>query len=106
MDVTFRPARLEDLEPGVRVVQEALSELRVRNGLDPVPLRPPAFQHFVMAEDPTGLWVAEAKGAVIGFACSWTRQRFWYLAQVFVQPGIQARGIGLALMSRTLEQAT
>jgi GNAT superfamily N-acetyltransferase len=106
MDVTFRPAGLKDLEPGVRVVQQAFSELRVRNGLSPVPLRPPVFQRFVMAEDPTGLWVAEADGAVIGFACSWTRQRFWYLSQVFVQPGVQARGIGQALMSRTLEQAT
>jgi GNAT superfamily N-acetyltransferase len=106
MAVTFRPAGPDDLEPGVRVVQQAFSELRVRHGLPPVPLRPPAFQRFVMAEDPTGLWVAEAGGAVIGFACSWTRQRFWYLSQVFVQPGIQARGIGQSLMSRTLEQAT
>ena len=106
MDVTFRPAGLDDLEPGVRVVQQALSDLRVRNGLGPAPLRPPVFQRFVRSEDPTGVWVAEANGAVIGFACSWTRQRFWYLSQLFVQPGVQARGIGQALMSRTLEQAT
>jgi GNAT superfamily N-acetyltransferase len=105
MDVTYRPARPEDLEPGLRVVQQAFNELRGRNGLRPVALREPTFQRFAYAEDPTGLWVAEREGTVIGFAFSWMRQRFWYLAQLFIRPDIQASGIGQALMSRTLEQA-
>ena len=105
MDVTYRAARAEDLEPGVRVVQQAFNELRSRNGLRPVALREPAFQRFIHAEDPTGLWVAEAEGTIVGFAFSWMRQRFWYLAQLFIRPDIQARGIGQTLMSRTLEQA-
>jgi len=105
MDVTYRPARPEDLETGLRIVETAFNELRVRNGLRPVTLREPAFQRFAHAEDPTGLWVAEAEGTIIGFAFSWMRQRFWYLAQLFIRPDIQARGIGQALMSRTLEQA-
>src|SRR5215813_8913389 len=105
MDVIYRAARAEDLEPGVHVVQQAFNELRSRNGLRPVALREPAFQRFIHAEDPTGLWVAEAEGTIIGFAFSWMRQRFWYLAQLFVRPDIQARGIGQALMSRTLDQA-
>jgi len=106
MEVTYRPARPEDLTPGLRVVEQAFNELRARNGLRPVVLREPAFQRFVHAEDPTGLWVAEVEGTIIGFAFSWMRQRFWYLAQIFIRPDIQARGIGQALMSRTLEQAT
>ena len=106
MDINYRPAQPEDLEAGLRVVQQAFTELRVRNGLSPAPLRPPAFQRFTHAEDPTGLWVAEADGATIGFAFSWMRQRFWYLAQLFIRPDIQASGVGQALMSRTLEQAT
>jgi hypothetical protein len=56
MDVTYRAARVEDLEPGVRVVQQAFNELRSRNRLRPVALRQPAFQRFVHAEDLTGLW--------------------------------------------------
>jgi len=32
MDVTYRPAKLEDLEDAERVVQEAGNELRVRHG--------------------------------------------------------------------------
>jgi len=105
MDVTCRAARAEDLEAGLHVVQQAFNELRSRNGLRPVALREPAFQRFVHAEDPTGLWVAEAKGEIIGFAFSWMRQRFWYLAQLFIRPDIQARGIGQTLMSRTPELA-
>lgn len=105
MDITYRPAQPEDLDAGVRVVQQAFTELRVRNGLGPAPLGPPTFQRFTHAEDPGGLWVAEAAGEIIGFACSWMRQRFWYLAQLFIRPDIQARGVGQALMSRTLEQA-
>jgi len=105
MDITYRAARPEGLEPGVGVVEQAFNELRVRNGLRPVPRREPAFQRFSHAEDPTGLWVAEAKGEIIGFAFSWMRQRLWYLSQLFIRPDIQARGIGQALMSRVLEQA-
>jgi GNAT superfamily N-acetyltransferase len=106
MDVTYRPARPEDLEPGLRVVEQAFNELRVRNGLRPMALGEPVFQRFGHAEDPTGLWVAEAQGTIIGFAYSWMRQRFWYLAYLFIRPDIQARGIGQMLMSRTLDQAT
>jgi len=105
MEVSCRPARPEDLAPGLRVVEQAFNELRARHGLRPVPLREPAFQRFAYAEDPTGLWVAEAEGTILGFAFSWMRQRFWYLSQLFVRPDIQARGIGQALMSRTLDQA-
>jgi GNAT superfamily N-acetyltransferase len=88
----------------VCVVQRAFNELRTRNGLRPVALREPVFQRFVHAEDPSGLWVAEAEGTIIGFGFSCMRQRFWYLAQLFIGPDIQARGIGQTLMSCTLQQ--
>ena len=106
MDIVCRPARLGDLDPAARIVQRAYNDLRARHGLAPtVPLRPPLFQRFCLAEDPEGLWVAEAGGAVVGFGCAWTRQKFWYLAQLFTEPGAQAKGVGQALLSRTLEHA-
>jgi GNAT superfamily N-acetyltransferase len=106
MNVSYRPANEEDLEPGVRVVQQAFTELRVRNGYAPVPPLKHTFQRFMLEEDPTGIWVAESEDdTIIGFGFSWMRQRFWYLSQLFIQPDIQSKGIGQALMSRTLEQA-
>jgi len=60
MDITYRPAKFEDLEDAERVVQEAGNELRVRHGRRPWPAPPPiAFPKFCLAEDPDGLWVAE-----------------------------------------------
>ena len=106
MDIGYRPARAEDLEPALRLVQDAYNELRVRHGLKPnIGVRPPVFQAFCLARDPDGLWVAEADGALVGFGFAWTRQTFWYLAQLFVRPGTQGEGVGQALLARTMDWA-
>jgi ribosomal protein S18 acetylase RimI-like enzyme len=106
MDITYRPARFEDLEDAERVVQEAGNELRVRHGRRPWPAPPPvAFPKFCLAEDPNGLWVAEHGDAIVGFGFSWMTEKFWFLSQLFVRPQTQAQGIGQALLSKTLIQA-
>jgi len=107
MDIGYRPARREDLEPALRIVQDAYNDLRARHGLTPnVGVKPPSFQAFCLARDPEGLWVAEADdGALVGFGFAWTRRRFWYLAQLFVRPGTQGEGIGRALLARTMRTA-
>jgi GNAT superfamily N-acetyltransferase len=106
MGIIYRPATISDLEPAARLVQQALNGLRVQHGLPATaPLRSPLFQRFSLAEDPTGLWVAAADDTVVGFGFSWVRQRFWYLSQLFIRPDMQAKGVGQALLSRTLRQA-
>ncbi len=106
MHITYRPARAKDLEPAARIVQDAYNDLRVRHGLPPsVGLNPPLFQTFSLAEPSSSLWVAEADGTPFGFAFSWMRQRFWFLAQLFVRPGTQSKGIGQAMLSRTMRHA-
>ncbi|WP_207540917.1 GNAT family N-acetyltransferase [Sabulicella rubraurantiaca] len=106
MSITYRPATNEDLEPATRIVQDAYNDLRVRHGLPPsIALGPPLFQAFSLAEPSSSLWVAEAEGALQGFAFSWMRQSFWFLAQLFVRPGTQSQGIGQAMLSRTLRHA-
>jgi ribosomal protein S18 acetylase RimI-like enzyme len=106
MDITYRPAKSEDLDPAARIVQQAYNDLRVRHGLAPtVSLRPPLFQAFCLAEDPDGLWVAEADEGIVGFGFSWMSQNFWFLSQLSIKPETQARGIGQALLSKTLRQA-
>src|SRR3546814_10288155 len=39
----------------------------------------------------------------MGFGFSWMCQRFWYLSQLFVRPDTQAKGVGQALLSKTLQ---
>src|SRR5262249_44189847 len=56
-------------------------------------------------EDGSGLWVAEADDGIAGFGFSWMCQKFWFLAQLFIKPGIQANGVGRTLLSKTLEHA-
>jgi len=106
MAITYRPAKSEDLEEAERVVQEAGNELRMRYDRQPWPAPPPiAFPKFCLAEDPDGLWVAEDGDTIVGFGFSWMTEKFWFLSQLFVRPGAQAKGIGQALLSKALMQA-
>jgi GNAT superfamily N-acetyltransferase len=106
MDIAYRPAKPEDLAEAERVVQQSGNALRVRHGRQPWPAPPPtAFPRFCLAQDPSGLWVAEHGDTIVGFGFSWMTERFWFLSQLFVKPDTQAKGIGQALLSRTLMQA-
>jgi GNAT superfamily N-acetyltransferase len=106
MEITYRPAKSEDLEDAERVVQEAASALRIRQGLRPSATPPSTtFPKFCLAEDPHGLWVAEQADTIVGFGFSWMSQTFWCLSQLFVKPATQAKGVGQALLSKTLLQA-
>src|ERR1700738_4417564 len=106
MDITCRPAKPEDLEEAERVVQQSGNALLVRHGLQPWPAPPStAFPKFCLAQDPSGLWVAEDGDTILGFGFSWMSEKFWCLSQLFVRPEAQAKGIGQALLSKTLMQA-
>jgi hypothetical protein len=72
MDITYRPAKPEDLEEAERVVQQSGNALLVRHGLQPWPAPPStAFPKFCLAQDPSGLWVAEDGDTIVGFGFSW-----------------------------------
>src|SRR6267378_4969079 len=66
---------------------------------------PPAFQLFSLKDDADGLWVAEEADEILGFAWSWVCCDLWFLAQLFVSPDHQGRGIGNELLKRTFEHA-
>jgi ribosomal protein S18 acetylase RimI-like enzyme len=106
MDITYRPAKQEDLAEAERVAQRSGNALRVRHGGRPSSAPPPiAFPEFCLARDPAGLWVAEDGDAIVGFGFSWMTEKFWCLSQLFVSPETQAKGIGQVLLSKTLMQA-
>jgi ribosomal protein S18 acetylase RimI-like enzyme len=66
----------------------------------------PSQLSAVFAEgDPDGLWIAEDGGEILGFAWSWVCGELWFLAQLFVNPTQQGRGIGNELLKLTLHHA-
>jgi GNAT superfamily N-acetyltransferase len=102
----IRPARAEELQAAEELVVRSINDLTERHGFGPMAtLRPPEFQLFSLADDPDGLWVAEADGEIVGFALSWVCGELWFLAELFVAPGRQGDGIGAKLLARTFEHA-
>ena len=106
MPLLYRPARAQDLQRAGELVVSSINDLCERHGFGPMAaVRPPDFSAFSLRDDPDGLWVAEDGGEILGFAFSWVCGDLWFLAQLFVSPGQQGRGIGQELLRRTLEHA-
>lgn len=107
MPLAVRPARAEDLAPAEALVVASINELTVRYGFGSIAKsRRPDFQAFCLQDDPRGTWLAEDDGQIAGFAQSWVCDPLWFLAELFVAPGRQGRGIGNALLARTLQHAS
>jgi GNAT superfamily N-acetyltransferase len=106
MPLVYRPARAEDFKRADELVVASINDLTERHGFGSVASpRPPNFQLFSLKDDASGLWVAEEADEMLGFAWSWVCGELWFLAQLFVAPGQQGRGIGQELLNRTFEQA-
>jgi ribosomal protein S18 acetylase RimI-like enzyme len=106
MPVVCRPARAQDLERADELVVASINDLTETHGFGRMAVsRPPTFQSFSLKDDAGGLWVAEDVDELLGFAWSWVCGDLWFLAQLFVSPGHQGRGIGNELIKRTLEHA-
>ena len=106
MSLVFRPAHADELQQAEKLVVRSINDLTERHGFGPMAtLRPPDFQLFSLKDDPDGLWVAEADGEIVGFALSWVCGDLWFLAELFVAPGHQGRGVGNELLARTFEHA-
>ena len=64
---------------------------------------PEKVQHLVRT-DPAGSWIAEDEtGQAVGAAQSLIREGMWGLALLVVLPGAQGKGVGSALLGRTME---
>ncbi len=106
MPIVYRPAREQDLAPAQELVVRSVNDLTERHGFGPMAsLRPTLFQSFSLKDDPDGLWVAEDAGEILGFAFSWVCGDLWFLAELFVSPDHQGRGIGQELLKRTSDHA-
>ena len=106
MSVIYRPARAQDLQRAGELVVSSMNDLSERHGFGAMAaVRPPTFSAFSLSDDPDGFWLAEDAGKILGFAFSWVCGDLWFLAELFVSPDHQGRGIGNELLKRTLQQA-
>ncbi len=106
MTLLYRPARAEEIERTQELVVRSINDLTERHGFGPMAtVRPAQFQLFSLQDDPDGLWVAEENGRMLGSAFSWVCGDLWFLAELFVAPDQQGRGIGNELLKRTLAHA-
>jgi ribosomal protein S18 acetylase RimI-like enzyme len=106
MPLIFRPARADELQRAQELVVRSINDLTERHGFGPMAsLRQPDFQLFSLDDDADGLWVAEADGEIVGFAMSWVCGDLWFLAELFVAPDHQGRGVGSELLARTFVHA-
>lgn len=106
MPLVFRPACADDLQQAQELVVRSINDLTERHGFGPMAsVRRPVFQLFSLKDDPDGLWVAEAGDEIVGFAFSWACGDMWFLAELFVAPGQQGRGVGNKLLAHTFDHA-
>lgn len=106
MSLVYRPAQAQDLATAEALVVASINDLTERHGFGSMATpSPPNFQLFSLKDDPGGLWIAEDGGDILGFAWSWVCGNVWFLAQLFVDPSQQGRGIGNELLKLALEHA-
>jgi GNAT superfamily N-acetyltransferase len=106
MTLVYRPAQAQDLARADALVVASINDLTERHGFGSMATaHPPNFQMFSLKDDPAGLWVAEDSSDILGFAWSWACVDVWFLAQLFVDPARQGRGVGNELLKRTMQHA-
>src|SRR5215831_12793587 len=106
MSVTLRPARADELQRAQELIVSSINDLTERHGFGAMAsVRPADFQLFSFNEDPSGFWIAEDGGEIVGTAFSWVCGDLWFLAELFIAPRMQGSGIGRELLRRALRHA-
>jgi GNAT superfamily N-acetyltransferase len=59
-----------------------------------------AQQRHLLEHDAERCWVYEQNGEVVAYAAAFVRDETWYLSSLFVDPAVQARGVGSRLLDR------
>ncbi|MGH2631469.1 MAG: GNAT family N-acetyltransferase [Actinomycetota bacterium] len=100
----------DDQEACFDIFLRSINDLHAKQGQPPTERSdttwmPESVAHFA-AVDPDGLVLAIDGGEPIAFGCAFRRERFWFLAYLFVLPGSQASGVGRAIFESLLPPAS
>ena len=95
---------MADVASCAAIEDAALARLRHQMGLGASPPGPTADTiGHLLRTDPTCSTVAtDAAGAVCGFSQAARRDSLWLLAHLFIDPDLQSRGVGRALLGAAL----
>jgi ribosomal-protein-alanine N-acetyltransferase len=77
----------------------------IEEAVFPVPWSRSSFEHELREVRNSVLWVAVAKGSVIGYLISWLIEDELHIGNVAVEPGMQGGGVGAKLMRKSLRDA-
>jgi len=105
VNVEYRLARSADLPAVATTFAAAIDDLNKKHGFffEPTSTSPPNPQYaFWLRKDPAAFWVAEHRDRVVGYTHSFLRGSFWFLADLFILPQYQGKGIGGNLIKKTL----
>ena len=111
-DILYRPATMDDIAPAYAVFRRSIFDYLFRLGMvDEATAKDPPIEaswkrlstwmeHLWRSAAEN--WVAvDAAGCVVGWAMSVQRDGHLELTHFFVEPGVQAKGIGQSLIKRT-----
>jgi GNAT superfamily N-acetyltransferase len=114
-DLTYRPARPDDLTTCAEIWRDSINEYVVRLGQPEIPNEfGPLLRLYghLQATDPERFVVgvradaASASGErIVAFASAMMRERLWFLSMCFVLPEAQGAGVGRALLERVAPPA-
>jgi GNAT superfamily N-acetyltransferase len=99
--IGYRAGTEADLDACTGIWKAAIDDYQGRLAQPPTPSDLGPLRRLlvhVLATDPDRFWVAENGGEVVGFSSATLREGLWYLAMLFVRPGLQGDGLGSALM--------
>jgi len=94
-----------DIPTIAKVFAEAIDGIGRQHGFldEPTPVSPPNPQYaFWLTKNPEAFWVAEEGDQVVGYSFSFLRGTLWFLADLFILPEHQGKGIGGSLIAKTL----
>lgn len=106
--MNFRPIDPADLDACADVFYAADDDLMTKRGLPIMPRNRVAllrlFGH-IQATSPHRAWLAERDGRVVGFGMSAQRGALVFLSFLFIEPVEQSKGLGRALLERSMSGA-
>src|SRR5580704_14799881 len=95
------PGAVEAFDSGFLAMRARFGLPITGNSLQDEMRRQDRTRHF-LSTDPSGSWVADDDGIIVGMSQSFVRDGYWMLSQLGAVPGVQGRGLGRELLRLAL----